>query len=76
MSWSISKTFATKQEAMDGIAADATLPQMIKDYLSEGIKNIRDEGLTGISVGGNGHLCDGPDSYETTSASLSMVPLR
>lgn len=74
MSFSFSYMAASKHEALDRLAAQYA-PASVKDFISVGISNIRDQTLSDgkvISVAANGHLCDGPASYETTTAKIEV----
>lgn len=76
MSWSFHQPQlqrATPAEAK-AIVAEAHLPEPIRAYVTAGIEAL--EAKHGpnvcVSVSGQGHLCDGPNSYEVTTASIEV----
>lgn len=76
MSWSFNGTFRNVEHAKKKIAADAYLPQAIKDYITAGLEGLQaTDPERVIVIEGHGHVCTGRADYETTSASLSVKPL-
>ncbi len=79
MSWAIvepvfTATEATKVKAAIDTQVVAGLPHPVASYIKAGISALQDRhgGDVLITVTGNGHLCDGPDSHEVTSATLEV----
>lgn len=76
MSWSLSTPeirAATVADARSKIEQNAA-PQPIKDYVLAGIDGLVarfGEGVL-VTISGHGHLCDGPSSYEVTSATIDV----
>lgn len=73
MSWSIHEIKGkTVAEAKDLLAA-ANAPQPIKDYIAPGIDALLryGDGVL-VDVTAYGHVCDGPDSYDVTSATIEV----
>lgn len=64
---------ASVDEVYDAIGKN-TAPQPIKDYVLMGVKGLRDRHGEDVrvTITGHGHLCDGPSSYEITSATIDI----
>lgn len=75
MSWSIHPEIKSVSagEAHAMIEAQP-LPQTIKDYIGLGINGlaIRHGMEVKVTVTGSGHLCDGPGSYDVTTATIRV----
>lgn len=76
MSWNLGypeiKNF-TVDEVYDVIGKNSA-PQPIKDYVLMGVAGLRarhGEDVK-VTISGHGHLCDGPGSYEVTTATIEV----
>lgn len=81
MSWSInSNNFdgVPASEARQAIDADPNLPDCVKSYIVAGIDGLVNYLAQGpdilVKISGYGHLCMGPDSYNVTTATISVGP--
>ena len=56
------------------LLATNAAPQSIKDYVAAGIDGLvaRYGEDVEVTVTGSGHLCDGPSSYDITSATIGV----
>ena len=79
MSWAIlapvfTATEATKVKAALDTGVTVGLPPSIAGYIKAGVSALQDRhgGDVLVTVTGNGHLCDGPDSHEVTTATLEV----
>lgn len=75
MSWSIALSAVSAVEAKAAIeSASSNVPPPIASYIKAGLSALQDRhtGDVLVTVLGHGHLCDGPSSYEVTSATLEV----
>lgn len=76
MSFSINFDAKTAGDARD-LIAKAHAPDCVKEFLVDAVDNLGDQRLTdGVRVKANGHLCDGPASYEVSTAQIEVTPIR
>lgn len=78
MSWSIPTIeSAPAAEAKQAIADNPNLPRPVKDYVIAGIEGLAayfgDEKVA-VAVSGYGHVCNGPGSYNVTTATIEVKP--
>lgn len=73
MSWSVYVQNKSADEAKAAIAA-STAPPSIADYLTAGVDGLVAKFGTDIavSINANGHLTDGPGSYDPTTAAIEV----
>lgn len=75
MSWSIGLTAVSAIDAKAALESTASnVTPAIASYLKAGLSALQDRhtGDVLVTVLGHGHLCDGPSSYEVTSATLEV----
>jgi hypothetical protein len=79
MSWSLDNLGINGRDAAEAkrvIAADTSIPETIKDYVTAGIDGLmaRYGDDVKITAAGYGHLCDVPnkDTYDVTSATIKV----
>lgn len=75
MSWSIKYSGLTAGDVHAKLLGESShLPQQIKSYVVAGVTGLVSHYGDGVRVDveGAGHLCDGPGSYEITTASLEV----
>lgn len=56
------------------LLAENSAPQTVKDYVNAGIDGlvtVHGEDVL-VTVTGHGHLCDGPASYDVTTATIEV----
>ena len=73
MSWSKQGLYATVPIAISAITDDPNLPAPIKQYIIDGLKNWQAQDAP-VEIIGQGHVCTGSGSYETTSCQLTVTP--
>lgn len=77
MSWNLGTPEIKSQtvaEAKRLLGSNSSTPQAIKDYVAAGIDGlvIRHGESVLVTVTGYGHLCDGPNSLDVTTATLEV----
>lgn len=71
MSFSFSGLAANKAHAKAIVVTNA--PRQLHELLCTAIDNMGHDGP--MTVLGSGHLCEGPGSYEATTASIEIKPV-
>lgn len=49
-------------------------PESVKDFVHANLRNMRHDGIMKVSE--NGHLCDGPGSYEVGTCTINVMPIN
>lgn len=77
MSFHYEKT-ATAEKHKQVIGDDRNIPDSIKKFLTDGIDGVAKFGAPadGFYVKAVGHLCNGVNSYDVTSADIKVQPMR
>jgi hypothetical protein len=76
MSWNLSYPAIVNEPAARAreMLAQNTAPEPIKAYVAAGIDGLvsRYGDDVRVIISGHGHLCDGPSSYDVTSATIDV----
>lgn len=75
MSWSKEGLYKNVAAAQVAIESDYSLPSEIKSYILKGLSYLPDPEAP-VWIKGNGHVCDGPGSYQVTTATLDVRSMR
>ena len=78
MSWTLPSLSGVSLKEAHRQLDNTVLPQPIREYVKLGLAGIavRYGDEVNVSISGHGHVCDGPGSYDVTSATIQIAPTK